>query len=274
MILVPLMATDGTRNGIDLNAALPSWDGLVNETDASKRWFPLPPFENVELPKADSLFEEAASGKKAFLRQGVRSFAGELWAEDSTPTTLGKLVKSRCVDFGAYFVDVNGNLIGSEEGGFLYPIPVDNASWDPKFAFATDSTVSKIMLGFDFDRLFDESTMYQITPDEAGIAFTSLSGLLDVLYTNGVGAPTFDSVTFDAKLCFGTALNKILYSGATALTDWTLDVNGVSIGNPTSVVEGPDGTYILGFAAQLSADVVKVSVVKNGYVGTTEITLP
>ena len=180
------------------------------------------------------------------------------------------------MDFGVLFVDVNGNLIGSEENGFLYPIPVDNASWDPKFNFATDSTVQKIMLGFDFDRLFQESTMYQITPDEAGINFTSLTGLFDVLFTNETGAGTFDAVTFDAKLCFGTALNKILYSGAVALTDWTLEnVTAASvIGNPSGIVEGPDGTYTLAFAAQSSLDVIKVSVSKNGYVGEVLITLP
>jgi hypothetical protein len=52
MILVPIKATDGTKNGIDLNAALPVWADLINEADASKRWFPVSVFENVEMPKA------------------------------------------------------------------------------------------------------------------------------------------------------------------------------------------------------------------------------
>ena len=77
LIMVNMKATDGTDNFIDLTAALPTWSDLVNEADASKRWFPLPEFENVELPKADSQFEEANSGRMAFLRQGKRSFTGE-----------------------------------------------------------------------------------------------------------------------------------------------------------------------------------------------------
>src|SRR5210317_1398524 len=121
LIVVPLVDQDGNKNGLDLSAPIPVWNTLINEADSSKRWFPLPAFENVELPKADSLFEEANSGRMAFLRQGKRSFTGELWAEDSTPTFLGKLQKSRCVDFGVYIVDVNGNLIGSEVDGYLYP---------------------------------------------------------------------------------------------------------------------------------------------------------
>ena len=64
--MVPLKANDGTLNGIDLSAPVPTWSTLINEADSSKRWFPLPQFENVELPKADSQFEEANSGKMAF----------------------------------------------------------------------------------------------------------------------------------------------------------------------------------------------------------------
>ena len=98
LIMVPLNAADGTANFIDLTAALPTWSDLINEADASKRWFPLQGFENVELPKADTIFEEANSGRMVFIRQGKRSFAGELWGE--TPTFYGKLSNNRCVDFG------------------------------------------------------------------------------------------------------------------------------------------------------------------------------
>ena len=105
LIQVPLFDNDGIQNGIDLTAALPNWvANLVNAADSSQRWFPLPAFENVELPKADSQFEEAASGRMAFLRQGKRSFAGELWADDSTPTFLGKLEKGRCIDCDHYSI--------------------------------------------------------------------------------------------------------------------------------------------------------------------------
>jgi len=275
LILVPLTANDGTRNGIDLNAALPTWDDLVNESDASKRWFPLPPMENVTVPKADTQFEEAASGRMARLRQGKRSLEGQFWADDSTPTFLGKLEKSRCVEFGIFIVDINGNLIGSEENGFLYPIPVDNESWDPKFMFATDTEVQKIMLNFDWDRLFEESTMYQISSEEAGILFTTLKGLVDVNFTNVVGAATFDDVSFDAKFEYGTALNKIVYTGATNPTDWTIfNETTVAAVTVTGVTEGPDGSYVLTFAAQSSADVLRISTNKNGFIGETTVTLP
>lgn len=272
LIMVPLNANDGTLNGIDLSAPLPTWNSLVNEADASKRWFPLPAFENVELPKAESQFEEANSGRMAFLREGKRSFSGELWGEDSTPTLLGKMKAGRCVNFGVYVVDVTGNLIGSKVGGYLYPIPVDNQSWNPTFMFATDSTVQKIMLTFDFDRLFDDSTMYMITATEANLDFNTLTGLIDVNLAVASQVTTV-SVTLDATFDYGTALNPILLQGVTGLTDWSIyDVtNQVAFGNPTGVSESPAGTYTL-LKTFVSGDDYTVSVVKDGFTGSVTFT--
>jgi hypothetical protein len=272
LIVVPLKDINGDYNEIDLTTpyTASTWEALVNATDPSQRWFPLPAFENVELPKADSQFEEANSGRMAFLRQGKRSFAGELWANDSTPTFLGKIQNVRCVSIGIYIVDINGNLIGSKVGNVLRPIPVDNASWDPRFMFATDSTVQKIMLGFDFDRLFDESTMYLINPEEADQNFNDLTGLIDVNFTNTSATTT--SVTFTADLIYGTAPNPLLYIGA-ALGDWDLESNGVSVGAPLTISEVPEGTYTLTFAALTVGDVLTVNVDRLGYDGEFSITI-
>ena len=272
LIMVPLAANDGTLNGIDLAAALPTWSDLINEADSSKRWFPLPEFENVELPKADSQFEEANSGRMAFLRQGKRSFAGELWGDDSTPTLLGKLNSGRCVSFGVYIVDVNGNLIGSKSNGYLYPIPVDEQSWDPKFMFSTDSTVQKIMLGFDFYRLFDESTMYMITATEGGINYNDLNGLIDV-NLEVLSQVTTVSVTVKATFDYGTALNPILFQGATNSADWSIfDVtNNTLIGIPAGVTESPAGEYVVDYTF-VATNVYTLSVVKDGFIGTVQFT--
>lgn len=272
LVMVALTANDGTLNGIDLSAPLPTWSDLINEADSSKRWFPLPEFENVELPKADSQFEEANSGRMAFLRQGKRSFAGELWGDDSTPTLLGKLTAGRCVQFGVYIVDVNGNLIGSKSNGFLYPIPVDEQSWDPKFMFATDSTVQKIMLGFDFYRLFDESTMYMITVSEAGINFNDLSGLIDVNLTE-VSQVTTVSITVNASFDYGTALNPILFQGATNTADWSIYnvTTSTLVGVPSGVTEVFPGVYLVDYTFT-SGDDYTLSVVKDGFIGTLAFT--
>lgn len=274
LILVAL-SSNGVKNSIDLASALPTWSELINETDASKRWFPLPQFENVELPKGDSQFEESNSGRKVFLRQGVRSFAGELWAEDSSPTLLGKLQGNRCVDFGVYIVDVNGNLIGSEVDGKLYPIPVDNPSWDPKYVFATDNTTSKIMVSFDFNRLFEESTMYMITPSEAGINFNDLEGLIDVNLSL-VEPATTTVIKLKAKLDYGTAINKIAFKGAVAADFAVTEVSPTpGVLALDSVEETADGEYTLTLdVAATSGDVIKVAIDKEGFIGDITVTIP
>lgn len=269
LIMVALTANDGTANFIDLTAPIPTWSDLVNEADASKRWFPLPNFENVELPKADSQFEEANSGRMVFLRQGKRSFTGELWAEDSSPTLLGKMQNNRCVDFGVYIVDVNGNLVGSKVGNGLYPIPVDNPSFDPKLMFATDSTTQKIMVAFDFDRLFDESTMYMVTPTEAGINFNDLNGLVDVNFINGVVGAT--DYTADLTLDYGTAYNPILFKGAVS-ADFALYNNTTALAVVVTSVENFDGNYTFTFVAQTSGDSLTLSVNKTGFDGEVTFT--
>lgn len=265
LVVVALSSNLG-KNFIDLALPLPVWNDLVNHVDADKRWFPLPQFENVELPKADSQFEDSASGRKAFLRSGVRSFAGELWAEDSSPTLLGKLQGNRCVEFGVYIIDVNGNLIGSEVEGKLYPIPVDNASFDPKYMFATDSTTSKIMVSFDFKRLFNEATMYMITPTEAVQNFNELEGLIDVDLFNLVATAT--DVTFDAEFDYGTALNKLKFKGALA-ADFALFNNTSNLAVVvTGSTENTDGNYTLTYALQTAGDSLTVSVNKDGFIGS------
>lgn len=272
LIMVPLKSNAGVDNAIDLSVAVPTWSTLVNQSDASQRWFPLPQFENVELPKADSQFEEANSGRKAFLRQGVRSFSGELWADDSSPTLLSKLQNNRCVEFGVYIVDVNGNLVGSKVGDKLYPIAVDNPSFDPKYMFATDSTISKIMVGFDFYRLFDEGTMYMITPEEAGINFNDLEGLIDVNFADLTQVAN-TSVTFNSEFDYGTAYNPIKFKGLVE-TDFALYNNTTSTSETIGSANENlplEGNYTIGFTF-VSAESYTLSISKDGYDGEVTFT--
>ncbi len=265
MVMVPLKDSTGAKNYLDLTATLNEayFTALTNEADATKRWFPLPQFENVELAKADSTFEEAPSGRKVFIKQGKRSFAGELWSE--TPQFLEKIQNNRCVDFGVYIIDVNGNLVGSKDGNKLYPIPVDNESFEGKLMFATDSAIQKIMIGFDFYRLFNEGTLWLVTAEEAGLDFNNLEGLLDV--NIAFGTPTTTGVVATLTLDYGTAVAPLKVKGLTA-SDFLL-YNVTQAGAVTkTVTETADGVYAFTYTAITgSTDVIKLSLAKDGYVG-------
>lgn len=269
LFLMPIFANDGTKNGIDM-ADIPNFETLVNEADASKRLFPLPVFENIEMAKADSQFEESASGRKAFLRSGVRSFAGELWAEDSSPVFLGKLVAGRCVDFGFFILDVEGNLIGAKDGSILRPIPVDVASWDPRWMPATDSSVQKIMVAFDWARNFDESTLWMLTQYEIGDQ-SQLDGLVDVDLVAAVPGNTLNS--FTARLQYGTGINLIKFSGAVLADFQVVDNSTGSTVSLSTLAESPEGTYSITPASALTDSVsYTLKVVKEGFAGELTFT--
>jgi hypothetical protein len=271
MILVPLLANDGTKNKIALGTPLTEASvlALLNQTDSSKRWFPLGTFENVAMEKAESSFEEAPSGKKVFIKQGKRSFAGELWG--ATPTLLGKIQDNRCVEFGIYIVDVNGNLIGSKQGTDLYPIPVDNQSFDARLMYATDSTTQKIMVAFDFERLFDEATLWIITPaDATDYNFNNVEGLLDINLSKVSATQT--TLVLKGNLDYGTGANGIAVKGLVQ-ADFTLKLASTGASITLTSVTAVDNVYTLNFASQTAGASVIVSVAKTGYVGTLTTTL-
>ena len=138
--------------------------------------------------------------------------------------------------------------------------------------FATDTTVQKIMVGFDFDRLFDESTMYMITPTEAGVDFNTLEGLLDVTLTNLSNTST--TRVFTATLDYGTALNPIRFKGG-VLADFTLlNVTTNAVITITTVVENTSllGQYTLTAPAFVVGNVYRIKVVKTGFTGTYTFT--
>lgn len=267
LILVPTYDSTGVRNGIDLSAPLPTWTSLYNQADASKRWFPLLNFENVEMPKADSTFDEAPSGRKSFIKTGKRSFSGELW--DATPQLLGKIENNRCVEFSLWEIDINGNLVGSKEGTMLYPIPVDNQSFDARLMKATDTTTQKIMISFDFYRLFDESTLWMITPEESNFDFNTQGGLLDVNFEEV--SKTSTQVVTKLTLDYGTAVNPILVKGLLAVNFTLFDVTANASVTILTATETPDGVYTITYAAITGyVNNLRLTLVKDGYIGKLE----
>lgn len=237
-------------NNLDLIPAsniVENIDGLFLAENARERWFPLPRFENVEIPKADSKYEEAASGRKVFLRQGKRSFMGELWEGDSHPHFLKQLQDMRCTKFGAFIIDVNNNLIGLRVGdeGFLRPIPLDNASWDPQMVFPTDSSTQKIKLSFDFDLNVDEGDLFMLSFEEIGYDYGTQNGLIDVVITDN-GNDLVDTQTASLRIVssFVTNVADTLIEGLS--NSIRCEVNGTLV-SPDGVTEPTPGNYVLTF---------------------------
>lgn len=268
LVFVPLKDSTGALNFVDVSTSLPTWSTLINQADPTKRWFPTPFIEKPELPKADPVFEEGASGKSYFVKNGKRSFSGEIF--EMPANYAGKLQANKCVDFGVYIIDVQGNLVGSlsSDSTKLYPVPCEKVSLVATYMMATDTTVPKIALKFDFQRLFDDSTLWLITPEEAGINFNDLEGLLDVdMKTTAI---TSTSVSLQANLQYGTAVNKIPVQGLVA-ADFALFDNtanaSVTIATATESAT-TKGLYNITYTAITgSTHNLTLTVVKTGFTG-------
>jgi len=260
IILVPIEANDGTLNKIDLTATLNAayFNAFINNADSSKRWYPLPSMKNVELTKAENVLESFNDGTSAFVKEGKRSFSALFTGQGAK--FAGVLKASRCATFGIFGIDSNGSIIGytNNEENVLYPIPVDASTWAPVWQAATDTTIQKVVLNFDFDtNLMDEYLWHVPSGDITGINLLNVSGLVDVLSTNTSVGQTSWVVKLYSR--YNTKI-KGLVAGDFAIYNVT-DSAAVTVVSCTEV----DGTYTLTYASQTVADVLRLTPTKTGY---------
>jgi hypothetical protein len=278
-ILVPLRKSTGELNTYALST-LDSvvLNGLLYNSDATQRWYPLPRIENFAYTIADSQIETASNGKKSFLREGVITIAGEMWDEYGNAVLKGKLAKVRCSEWGVIFVSNTNNIIGRTytEGGVQYfaPIQIDAQSFDPKHMFQTDSTTVKNMLTFDLDRTFDDSTYYAISGNEIWdgtaeavtmIDFVTPPRIIDCNYVissisqTGFVAVINDDFRQGQKFAgYDDAGNVVGLVKADFLLTNVTDDTTITI---TSTTEAPDGTYTFVIPSQTVADKLELSIV-------------
>jgi len=277
LILVNLIANDSTKNVIDISSYTGSqaeWDARINDSDGSKRYYPLPAFKNVEDVKGDTIFETFNDTSNLFVQEGTRTYTGVM--PNESPTLLGKMKEARCQKIGVYIVDDCGNLIGniSSDGASLEPIPVDNNTWNPILVKATDTTVQKIQLSFEYSRLNKDEDLKMIAESESEIDLLTLRGLLDV---NAAAATSISTTGFTTSLTYdyGTAVAAYDVKGL-VLADFDL-YNETSTSSVviSSVTESPDGTYAFVIPAQTSSDVLTLNLQKDGFEMTAlSVTIP
>ena len=273
LIRTPLIATDGTQNKIDLSVALDqaAITALINQADASKRWYPTPNFKTVTQERADPIFEDFPDGSQANVRDGVKTFNGFI-TNGASPQLVGVLKDDKCTKFGVYIVDDFDNLIGRDIGdGYLYPIPVDNGSYNPQYIEPTDSTVAKVDLTFNFSTLFRDENIGFIAADAIGASLLSENGLLDVVIT--ASSPVATGVSIKLEYIYGPSGSKLPVTGLDMTTagDAEFTLVNTDTGNSTigidSAPEGPDGTYEIVYTVAdqpAIGNIVQGTVNKNG----------
>lgn len=271
LIIVPTFDDAGVRNFIDTTTTLDTtfFTALINQSDASKRWFPFPAMENVEDVRGEDSTDSFNSGNTAFIQNGVRTFTG-LMIKKST-TFLGKIENYRCTDISAFIITKSGAIVGNgSEAGKLYPIKLDSETWSPKLAKTTDTTVQRIQLDFAFNQDENDSDLRMITDSETSIDVRTLSGLLDVNAV--ISAPLVAGFTATLTMDYGSQVTKKPVKGL-LLSDFDLNETSPTPGaEPFSVNESADGVYDFTYTTPVaSGDILALDLTKDGFEMTTAV---
>lgn len=260
--LVPTKDSAGAKNFHDLTVNFDQayLDGKVNATDASQRWYPLPDFENVGGERATSIIETAASGKKAKIRSGVRNLTAEMWSQ--SPFFLGQLEDMSCKEMSVFIVDTDGNFIGMKTDSTekIYPIAIDKESFDPILLLASDTTIQKVNLNYDWKQSEKDRFLYMVTNEEITADIDNARGLIDVSSVNS--AITTTTLTVELSYRYGAAKQ---YVKGLITTDFVLFNVTDSLVVAQTVTESSPGVYDFVFAAETSSDVIRITPSKDSW---------
>lgn len=272
LIIVPKYANDGTLNAIDLESDTLDqayFTTKINEDNQKDRWYPLPFMENVENTRAEALNETANSGNIYRIKQGARTLTGAFFKQPAQ--YLARLEKWLCIDFGVYEIDNNGALAGtlSADGKKLYPRYVLNGSLDPNYVVATDTTVVKNTISFQYGEEVKDSEIGLILPESMENAdLLNLNGLFDVQYKDS--NITTSGLVSKISLFYGDVLNPIKVEGLTDADFELFNETQSSLVTITSLTEATAGVYTFAFSAQASADVLRLTLNKENYANSVD----
>ena len=262
-IAVPLKDSTGALNSIDPSTQITPaiLTANLNNTDTSKRWYVTPEIKNFSSEREDPEFEAFDDGSSEQLRQGVRGVSGLFKNADTT--FLGKLEASGCVDFGVYFISDSGAIMGkyNSTDGFLYPVTVQNfyAKWQPK----TDTQVEKTMFSFQYGTLERDCDLRFISKSDMTADLLNASGLIDVESVVNVTAAGAATVTLSAS--YGSIANKIKHTGVVVGDLSLFNVTQGAVVAGAAISETSDGVYALTWTAATAADVLRLTISKEGF---------
>lgn len=252
---------------------------LINQEDASKRWFPTPALTNPGTARAEAKYFESDSGSKYFLQQGTRS-AEAMIIEGAYPQIQGQLEALRCVsELSMYVITESGQLIGklSDDELSLEPFKLSPQSLTPIFNPLTASEPQHIKLSFDYDISEADSKIRMFDCNEVGGAdLLALRGLLDL--NIAVSSQTQEGFVLTISTDFGTMKNPVMVTGLTAESFRSFDsgeAGFVFVDNGSSeadveitVEETSDGVYAVAYDAEQEFGNAAFEVAATGYAVT------
>lgn len=279
--LTPTFDATNQYNRIDLDSPFDQadLDALITNAEPRNRWVAVPKLYSVDLPIADSVFDEATDGSKSHVRDGIWSFTSEVRDKDAVPHTVKNFKSLRCKDVSKWLVTASNQLVCRKVAGddrYVYPIIINSGSIDPKNMFWNDTQKNKIMFNFDFDSLMKPEDLYILDGNDLGINFLGMRKLTDVNIKKTSTAITSTTIEVDLKSNYAQGMNPNndvfgLTGASFALKNLT---TGLTVSISSAVEDASvDGRYLVTFTAQTAGDVLELStVLTTYYAGSLEFT--
>jgi hypothetical protein len=274
-IFFPRFKADGTRNTINLASVTLGSDvqALIAASTATlERLYPFPRVEEPTWSRTETGYETASSTQKykVFGLGGVYTFSFQTWGKDASFQQMREALNFGCSDLDMLLATVDGNLWGvkdSRTDTVLRGYELNTETFDSYVEFANATTVAKGMFSVDLDNVETVENSYAILADEmidtGGVKSTSLSPLIGAYQTgSAVTNTTCQSIVFTGGGSAGDATDVV----GLLVADFTVENTDVPAGDTAvSLVESPDGTYVITTSAMTATENYKITCTKAGY---------
>jgi len=276
------IANDGTVNKIlstdTLNDAF--FEGLINETDVSKRLYPSPVINQVKDTRAEfNTFD--LDGFAITTSEGVRTMAFTV-VDGASPQIAEAFNSMGCRDMAFYVWSITDQIGGNGSvDGELRPFRIKpktlRAVYNPPSK--VDETPAMVMVQFAISELENDGDIayinYGTGANDVQVVITDYTGLIDIT----LGAATsITTTTFvvDISYIYGSQFSKQPFVGG-VIGDFTLVETSPTPGSITitSVTESSTvpGRYTFVQPTATAADVQRLSFSKTGYEAASSIVI-
>lgn len=275
IILVKQVADDGAVNKILSSDAVDASyvSALINNTDTSKRWYPVMNLKTVIGERAEPTTQDI-DGVSFNTKVGTRTYDGMVYGAQANPQFEGVLNSFANGKYGYYKIDINGNLTGIlNEDGDLIPIKIELGTLFAVYKEPTATEVQNVHLKFMVKESVKDSDLRTLDAQTITTDLLEISGLIDV--TGVATSPSTTGFVLTNKVIYGNPFVLPAFSGA-VLADYVVyNETTTSAVVVTSVTEGADGVYTFVMPAQTSADVLTVTLSKVGFeMSPVTVTIP
>lgn len=275
--LVQTFDDSGLRNDLDFSSTTSltkaALDALVQNSDPSKRWYPLPKLYDAVLAKGDPVLDTAGDGTNFFIQEGVRTSVFMLKQQDATLIqSFDTLECAGNADWSIFFVDTCDQvLVEQVEAKKGRPLQIATSTFNAFYQFMTDTTSNNITVNFDFDKFLKDGRLKVVEVDsDANILKTE--GLKTVRVDYSTVLVTVTAATGIMTFDYGPLGADIKYKGAVT-ADFSLDeispTPGVVPG--FAVAEGLPGVYAITYTLEAQDDVLELTSTSTGLAGGFEV---